>query len=169
MMGLFDFLKGKKKNDRPAPVKRTVLNLRVQDIVTYDLEDYMVVGKITYNDSGYEWHAYQLKGDRQSIWLSAEMDDQLELGIYRKVPTKVSSVSSTLEVEGVTYYQEEHSFARISAVEGQAGAVTGQQVEYWDFESDDEKYLSVEKWGGDLEVSTGYPITEKELKILAGS
>lgn len=169
-MGLFDFLSGRRKKDqRPEAVQRTVLSLQVNDIVTYDLEDYIVAGKITYNDSGYEWHAYNLKGDNGYIWLAAELDDQLELGIYRRVTTKISKVPDELTIDGVTYYMEEHGFASITAAEGQAGARTGQQVEYWDFESDNEQYLSVEKWGGDLEVSAGYPVTEKEIKIIAGS
>ncbi|MBO8170305.1 MAG: DUF4178 domain-containing protein [Bacillaceae bacterium] len=168
-MGLFNFFKKRNRNDSPPPVQRGPLNLRVNDIVTYDLEDYIVVGKITYNDSGYDWHAYHLKGDRESIWLAAEMDDELELGIYRRITTKITSVPDTLEINGVTYYQEEHGFARITEAVGQAGARTGQEVEYWDFESEDEQYLSVEKWGGDLEISQGIPIEERELKIIAGS
>lgn len=170
-MGLLDFLKRKiVRENPPKSTARNVLNLQVNDIVTYDLEDYIVVGKIAYNNSGYEWFAYNLKGDTRSIWLSGEMDDELEIGIYEKIQTKISKqIPEKLEIDGVTYYLEEQGSARITEGMGQAGAVTGQQVEYWEFESDDEKYLSVEKWGGDLEVSKGYPITAKELKIIAGS
>lgn len=167
-MGIFDFFK--KNPAQPKVVARNVLNLQVDDIVTYDLEDYMVVGKIVYNHSGYEWFAYNLKGDTKSVWLSAEMDDQLEIGIYERVQTKISNtIPDKLEIDGITYYKEEHGFAKITESVGQAGAVSGQQVEYWEFESDDEEYLSIEKWGGDLELSKGYSITEKELKIIAGS
>lgn len=170
-MGLFDFLKGKKKEDEQhTPIARNALNLQVNDIVSYDLEDYIVVGKIVYNDSGYEWYAYNLKGDTRSIWLSAEMDDELEIGIYERVQTKLSAkIPEELQLEGITYYLEEHGFATIKEVVGQAGAAIGQQVEYWELESDDEEYLSIEKWGGDLEVSKGYSISEKEIKIIAGS
>jgi CO dehydrogenase/acetyl-CoA synthase beta subunit len=170
-MGLFDFLKGKKKDDdQQKPIARNVLNLQVNDIVTYDLEDYIVVGKIVYSDSGYEWSAYQIKGDTRSVWLSAEMDDQLEVGIYERVQTKISTkIPDELQVEGITYYLEEQGFATIKEAVGQAGAAVGQRVEYWEFESDNEDYLSIEKWGGDMEVSKGYSITEKELKIIAGS
>ncbi|MCF6092554.1 DUF4178 domain-containing protein [Microaerobacter geothermalis] len=169
-MGLFDFLFKKKKEENDRPIQRNVLNLQVNDIVTYDLEDYIVVGKITYNDSGYEWHAYNLKGESRSIWLAAELDDELEIGIYERVTTSVGpSIPQKLTIDGTTYYMEEHGLATITHVSGRAGAVVGQKVEYWDFESEDEEYLSVEKWGGDLELSKGYSIGENELKIIAGS
>jgi hypothetical protein len=168
-MGLLDWFRPKKQAE-PSTRARNVFNLQPNDIVTYDLEDYMVVGKIEYNDSGYKWIAYNLKGDSRYIWLSAEMDDELELGIYEKIQTTISSkVPEELEIEGIVYYLEEQGTAQISEVLGQAGAVQGQRVNYWDFESDNEQYLSVEKWGGDLEVSKGYPISEKEIKIIAGS
>lgn len=169
-LGLFDLFKKKTKSDRPRPATRNVLNLEVNDIVTYDLEDYIVVGKIAYNDSGYEWHDYQLKGDRRRIWLSAEQDDELEIAVYEKIQTKLSTpIPDELEIDGVRYHLEEHGFANVTHVSGEAGASVGQNVEYWDFESEDERYLSVEKWGGQIEVSKGYPITEKEINILAGS
>jgi hypothetical protein len=167
-VGIFDLFK--KKSVEPRSNVRSVLNLQVDDIVTYDLEDYIVVGKIVYNDSGYEWFAYNLKGDTKSVWLSSEMDDQLEIGIYERVQTKLSnSIPNQLDIQGVMYYQEEHGYAKITESTGHAGAVVGQQIEYWEFESDDGQYLSIEKWGGDLEVSKGYSITSKELKIIAGS
>lgn len=170
-MGLFDFLKGKSSSEHSRPVQRDVLNLQVNDIVTYDLEDYMVVGKLTYRDSGYEWYDYQLKGESKRIWLSAEMDDELEIAVYEKVKYTVANpVPEQIQMDGVTFELEEHGLAEIAHVSGQAGAVEGQKVEYWDFATkDDERYLSVEKWGNDWEVSRGYPVTEKELNILAGS
>ncbi|WP_240666620.1 DUF4178 domain-containing protein [Longirhabdus pacifica] len=168
------FFKKKDKETKPSrglrPVEEQVFHLRVNDIVEYDLEDYVVIGKIVYDHGGYKWYAYQLKGDQQNIWLSAEMDDELELGVYQKVKTKITKVPDKMDMDGDTYYLEEQGTARIVEVDGQAGAVVGQQVQYWEFEADEEeRYLSVEKWGGDLEVSKGYPIKSKEIKIHLGS
>ncbi|OEF99317.1 hypothetical protein BHF71_01630 [Vulcanibacillus modesticaldus] len=168
-MGLFDIF-FKKKEKKTVQPRRDVFSLQINDIVTYDLEDYLVIGKLGYSDSGYKWIAYHLKGDKKNIWLAVEQDDELELGIYERIPTQITDVKDRLDINGIRYYLEEHGFARITEVVGQAGAVVGQQVEYWDFESDDEEhYLSVEKWGSDLEISYGYPISLKEISWLAGS
>jgi hypothetical protein len=46
-MGLFSKFFSKKEQQRPVPKERTALSIVVGDIVTYDLRDYEVVGKIT--------------------------------------------------------------------------------------------------------------------------
>src|SRR5690554_4827311 len=92
-MGLFSKLFSSKKQEKPAPKERNALNIQVGDIITYDLRDYEVVGKITYRDGSYEWLSYQLleEGGHNTIWLAAEMDDELELGIYKRVQLPVST------------------------------------------------------------------------------
>lgn len=169
-MGIFDSL-FKKKEKEVVKAKRDLFSLQVNDIITYDLEDYFVIGKLVYSDSGYNWIAYHLKGDHKNIWLAVEQDDVLELGIYERLPAQIPpDIKNQLDVKGIRYYQEEHGYAKITEAVGQVGAVVGQQIEYWEFESDDEEnYLSIEKWGSDLEVSYGYPITEKEIRWIAGS
>ncbi|MFC0272531.1 DUF4178 domain-containing protein [Metabacillus herbersteinensis] len=170
-----NLFRAEKNKDQEVEAKRTIHNLKVNDIITYDLEDYLVVGKLVYNHGGYIWNAYNLKGDTGYIWLSVEVDDEIELGIFKKIQTKIQTPDHhKLEIDGNVYYQEEQGEASITEVEGQAGAVVGQRVQYWSYEVDEDQslqypYLSVEKWGGDLEISKGYSISEHELTILAGS
>lgn len=80
--------------------------------MTYDLADYEVVGKITYRDGSYEWYAYQLLEGNQTKWLAAEMDDELELGMYEKINLPVNRpYPASLEYEGVTYTKDEEGEA----------------------------------------------------------
>lgn len=169
-MGFFKRLFNKKEDIKPAVKERTIHNLKVNDIVEYDLETYEVIGIIGYNDSGYKWACYHLKGEKKNIWLNVEVDDELELGIYEKIKIPVSEpFKNEIDIDGTIYYLDEKSTARIEKVDGQAGAAENQSVEYYDYESDDETYLSIEKWGGDIEASKGYSIEEYEIKIIAGS
>ncbi|KIL46414.1 DUF4178 domain-containing protein [Jeotgalibacillus campisalis] len=169
-MSFFSRLFGSKEKERPAVEERTVMNLKVKDIVTYDLEDYEVVGKLSYNDHGFKWYAYQLQGVSKVIWLSVEMDDELELGIYEKATLKLQEpLPKKIEHEGVLYYQDEHGTATVRG-EGRSQNVDGAQCRYFSYyDDDDEKALSIEIWGNDVEASTGYEIEEYELKIIAGS
>src|SRR3954451_6643836 len=88
-MSFFSKLFGKKADVQKPVEARNMFNLQMDDIVTYDLEDYKIVGKISYDDHGFKWHAYQLEGVSRTIWLSVEMDDELYLGIYEKVKLKL--------------------------------------------------------------------------------
>jgi len=167
-VGLLDKLFGRNK---PRVQKRTLKNLRVGDIVSYDLVDYTVVGLIKYEDSGYKWIAYQLEGEGERIWLAVEQDDTLEISIYRPVKLDIGKrPPNRINYDNKTFYLDEAGTATITGVEGEAGARPGQQIKYWQYEDEEEDFaLSVELWGGDLDVSYGYYIHERELSIMAGS
>ncbi|QQE76887.1 DUF4178 domain-containing protein [Alicyclobacillus sp. SO9] len=165
-MGLFSNLF--KKNSQPAE-RRTLFNLQQGDIIYFDLENYEVVGKLTYNDSGYKWYDYHLQSPSKDLWLSVELDDELELGVYEKLPTTMGSPNDNkVDYDGRRYYRDEKGTAVIDEVWGKAGAVVGQRVTYWDFETEDEEhFLCFEQWGPDFEISKGYEVTEKEIEIIS--
>ncbi|RKQ29930.1 DUF4178 domain-containing protein [Oceanobacillus halophilus] len=171
-MGLFSKWFSSKKQDKPVPKERNALSIEVGDIITYDLVDYEVVGKITYRDGGYEWLSYQLleEGGHNTIWLAAEMDDELELGIYKRVQLPVSKpYPKQLVYENKTYNKEEEGNARVLG-EGRSANLQGIETHYADYtDNEDESFLSVEAWGTEIEVSVGYSIEPYELKIIAGS
>lgn len=170
-MGLFSKLFSKdKKRNQPQVEERTPLNIQIGDIVSYDLVDYEVVGKITYRDGSYEWYSYQLLEGRNSIWLSAEMDEELELGIYKSITLPVSEpFPKELTYEGKTFHKEEEGKAQILG-QGRSENLHGKTTHYADYcDDEEEQFLSVETWGTETEVSVGEPIEEYEINILAGS
>jgi hypothetical protein len=169
-MSILKRLFGKKEKNVPVVKDRNVFTIEVGDIVAYDLEDYEVVNKLTYNDHGFEWLAYQLESPGKTVWLSAEMDDQVYLGIYEKAKLKLSEpIPEEIEYEGIRYFLDEAGTARVKG-EGRGKNVDGMNCRYFDYEDDDEeKYLSVEIWGSEIEVSSGYEINEYEIKIIASN
>lgn len=168
-MGFLSNLFQKKKHI-PEVKERNLFNIRVNDIIEYNLEDYQVVGKLTYNDHGWEWIAYQLLGSSETIWLSVEMDDELELAIYKTASEKLTEpIPKKVTINGVTYILEEHGKANVHG-EGRGKNVDGMVVKYYDFENDaEDRFLSVEVWGSEVEVSVGYGIDEFEIKVIAAS
>ncbi|WP_100330067.1 DUF4178 domain-containing protein [Bacillus xiapuensis] len=168
-MGFFSRLFHNKKQEDEIE-ERTVLNLQVGDIVTYNLEDYQVVGKLHYNDSGYTWDAYQLQGEGKIKWLSVEMDDELEIGMYERANLQLDQpIPESVAYKDRQYHLSEQGTAFVKG-EGRSQNVHGKDMEYYDFEDNSEEhFLSVEIWGSEVEVSYGYAIEEYEIKILAGS
>ncbi|OKL36484.1 DUF4178 domain-containing protein [Domibacillus mangrovi] len=154
----------------PETKDRTLLNIRVGDFVTYDLVDYEVTSKIHYNDSGYTWDAYQLAANGKALWLSVELDDEIEVGMYETIRLPgLEPGARKVTYNGCAYYLEEQGKAYVKG-EGRSENVHGKNVDYYDYADDSgEHYLSVEVWGGDVEVSYGYEIEEYEVTILAGS
>jgi hypothetical protein len=157
-----------KKAEKLEVEERNVFNLQINDFVTYDLEDYQVVGKLTYSDNGFTWHAYQLQSTNTVIWLSVEMDDELLLGIYEKCKLKLNEpIPNEIDLDGTTYFLDEKGTAKVIGV-GRGQNVNGATCRYFDFcDEEEERYLSVEIWNSEVEVSKGYEIEEYELKFIA--
>lgn len=168
-MGIFSKL-FQRKTEEPTVKDRTPLSIKVGDIVTYDLVDYEVVGKITYRDHSYVWYDYQLLEGKNSIWLSAEMDDELELGIYKSIKLPISEpFPKSIEYDGTMYYLDEEGHAQVIG-EGRSQNINGRTTHYADYcDEEEESFLSIETWGSETEVSVGYEIEEYEIKIIAGS
>ncbi|MFP7492782.1 DUF4178 domain-containing protein [Terribacillus saccharophilus] len=169
-MGILSRIFKKKAPERPAVRERNALSIQVGDIVEYDLVTYEVVGKITLRQGNYEWFDYQLVEGDKTLWLSAEMDDELELGIYEKIPLSVSKpYPKQLTHEGRTYFLDEQGEARVVG-EGRSRNINGSIVHYADYyDEDEEHFLGLEGWGSEIEVSHGYEIKPREIKIIAGS
>jgi hypothetical protein len=169
-LGILSRLFKKKTPDRPAVRERNALSIQVGDIVEYDLVTYEVVGKITSRQGNYEWFDYQLVEGDTILWLSAEMDDELELGIYKKIPLAVSKpYPKELTYEGRKYFLDEQGEARVVG-EGRSRNVNGSTVHFADYyDEEEEHFLGLEGWGSEIEVSYGYEINTREIKIIAGS
>ncbi|QGH35314.1 DUF4178 domain-containing protein [Gracilibacillus salitolerans] len=168
-MGFFSKLFNKK--EKKATVrKRNLLSIEVGDIIEYDLADYEVVGKITYRQNNYTWYSYQLLGESGTIWLAAEMDDELELGIYKKIQlVEANDFPDRLVFNNKTYSLDESGQAEVTG-EGRSSSLTGQRIRYAEYcDTDEKSFISVEEWNSDVEASIGYPIENYEVKIIAGS
>lgn len=169
-MGFFKNIFGGKE-EKVHVEKRNLFNIRVGDIVTYNLEDYNVIGLLEYDDEGWTWICYYLESGADKIWLSVEQDDEVEVGVFKNIRLPIDGKpQKELEYKGTRFYLEEKSDARIIRSEGQVGAKVGHWLNYWEYSDDEEeKYISLEEWDGDLEASLGQYIEPYELEILAGS
>lgn len=162
-MGLFDFLKP--KQEQPKIVPRNFFNIQVGDVVTYDEIDYMVKQVYEYNEGGYKWMDYHLVDNENDIWFGVDDDDGVELSMYHKVPWEDESFPKKVVHDGVTYYKEEHSTARVINKSDYTDT-KAVQVEYADYENEaGNKYLSLERWADDFEASVGFSIKPHHIKI----
>jgi hypothetical protein len=181
-MGFWDWLMGTPgqagttatgKKAVSATKRTSALHIEVGDVVAYDTVDYVVKNKISYDDEGFEWFDYMLVDDASGteLWLSAEDDDGLELGIYREVqlPDGIPPVPRTVTIDGVAYKQYEQSDARVTVEREDPTRSTHSEVEYWEYKAPGEKFLTITRWGGEYEASVGASIEEFELKVYPGN
>ena len=85
IVGVYLFLR--QRGDSPttestennAPENRTIFNLQLGDIIEYFGRDWVVEGKLIYDEDGFTWIEYLLQDQQDIRWLSVEEDDRVEL------------------------------------------------------------------------------------------
>lgn len=163
--------KRRKEEKVKKRAQRSVRNIRLNDIVTYMGQDFIVQSIATFDERGWRWKEYLLVDGKDEQWLEVEEDDELFVGLIKEidtVPFEGTKPPDALSYDGVRYKQVERGEASIT-YEGEAGARRGGRCKYFDYEGEGANYLSVEQIGETFEVYVGREVQEAGLEILPGS
>jgi hypothetical protein len=143
-----------------------------------DMEDFdvTILGRHIYREGESTW--YELEGDKgdRKVWIEFEEDDELEISIKIKdLKLRELGVSKSdldrmddqedgeFSYEGEKFYYEDSGQAVFyrNGIEENA-----ERFYYWDFENDNEdKYISVENWDGEVEASLSYPVKPSQVTV----
>ena len=160
--GVAGLIEGKRSGDA------TITNLRMGDIVTYFDVDYVVEGRVDYNDSGWPWTCFMLVDGDDVRWLAVEEDDKLEVSMWEEIDMDLGTEPpKTIEYDGERFKQVENGRANVTQT-GKTGRRAGMSCDYFEYEGSSERYLSVERWGMETEVSIGQDVNPYSLEILPG-
>lgn len=148
----------------------TVDNLRMGDIISYMGQDFLVEGHLLYDEDGWTWDTYMLKDQDTVRWLSVEWDDEREVWLWDELEDFEIEFPPPAEItyDGEVFTLDEKGTARAEN-QGKTRRRQGASVEYFEYSGSDERSLSVEKWGGDIEVSIGREINAYGLEIYPGT
>ena len=166
-----------------APRRRlsTPLELGLEDAVTYQLDDYVVRGIVTYFAGAREWRTYQLHDGKQERWLEVR-GNGADVGWYELQPR--SPGAGTDGVGGADGAGGAQETERTDSAEGnaaggapaEAGSATvgvesaagrrdGVFVEYQRFVRPDGSRRVVERWPDGTRVLTGQAISRDDLDL----
>ncbi|OKH51494.1 hypothetical protein NIES2101_18155 [Calothrix sp. HK-06] len=164
-----NLLKPTTSNKKLALVNTTIFDLKIGDIVQHMGIDWVIEGKLTYQEGAYYWYEYLLQDKDKIVWLSVEEDDRVEVALLE--PTNQLDVSKDpppeLTFAGEIYTRVDYGKARMTRT-GLTMKRKAEKCGYFDYESADGKILSIEIWDGDIEVSVGEKISPRSLTILPG-
>jgi hypothetical protein len=150
-------------------LRRNVFNLQIGDIVQYDGGDWVVEGRLTFNEDGFTWFEYMLQDGDLIRWLTVEEDDRVE--VFWMEPAKHLEISDVppkqLTYAGTIYRLEEEGKARMTRI-GTTLNKKAQRCHYFDYRGPNDQLLAIEDWGGDLEVTVGKRIRPSVLTLLPG-
>jgi len=162
-------LPGRKQREALPPLQRTVFTLQIGDIVQYQGGDWVVEGRLTFNESGYTWFEYMVQDGDDVRWLSVEEDDRVEVCWMETVSNLDISSKPPAEItyNGIAYEWDEQGMAQMQRL-GTTMNKQAQTCRYFDYTAANNQILSVEDWNGDLEVSVGQLIRPSSLTLLPG-
>lgn len=147
----------------------SIFDMQIGDIVQYLGQDWVVEGKLVYQDSGFSWLEYMLQDGDDIRWLSVEEDDWVTVSLLAPVADFEISGAPPSEVtyKGTLYCRTESGTAEMQR-EGNLRRPSAERCRYFDYEGPDNKVLSIEDWDGDVEVTAGHLIAPRALTILPG-
>ncbi len=152
------------------PGRRTVFTLQLGDIVQYGGTDWVVEGRLTFQESGYEWLEYMLQDGDRLTWLAVEEDDVLEI-YWMEIVTDLElrgDPPKNLTYQGITYRQTQTGVAHMT----RTGTMRHQppaRCRYYDYVvPDSNQRLAIEMWDNDVEISVGLSIRSSALTLLPG-
>ncbi len=176
------FGKKKKKEDIPNfdPTNVTLDQLQPGWLVDFDLKTWQVKAKHRYDmGDGFEMIEWELQCGSETRFLCREEDDDIYWTWMRKVPIgmidpklkdhilKYEDPPDEVEFEGILFEMESYGGGYFyKDCKG-----PGIPFLYWDYESDDEKYvMTIEQWGDtDFEAAIGEYVEEYQFSnILPG-
>jgi hypothetical protein len=162
-------LPNKKAQQALPPLQRTIFTLQIGDIVQYAGVDWVVEGRLTFDDRGYTWFEYMLQDGDAIRWLSVEEDDRVE--VCWMEPASNLDVSGNppyrITHNGITYEKVEQGVAQMQRL-GSTMNKQAQICRYFEYSAANDQVLSVENWNDDIEVSVGRRIRPSLLTLLPG-
>jgi hypothetical protein len=161
-------LTGKNSPELPSG-ERNVFNLQIGDIVEYVGRDWVVEGRLIYEEEGTSWLEYMLQDGSDIRWLSVEEDDIVQvffletnhtLDITDSPPKQLNFAKDTYRLvnSGLADMRQEGTILRRNA----------QKCQYFDYKGSESKVLCVEFWGEEIEVTVGERVNPRSLRILPG-
>ncbi len=118
--------------------------LKPNDALTYEGEDYVVSGRLEWSEGATRWHSYLLGGGSGELWLFAEQGGT-RLAIMRPVAVPPDAGAEYVSIDGVRYALTRQGTATVS-VTGSTGSRGGLFVGYRRYDGPEGRFLWLEEW-----------------------
>jgi len=160
-----------RKEAPPAPPQNPFEEARIGDIVSVDLEQYVISGKVVYFDRGYPPHriAYYLRDGKNISCLLIEKGREYECFLCEFVEGSLddpSEVPTRLDLDGDVFYDLEWNRTDLARTEGQTDFRSGDEVLLWRYCSEGEGYFFLQWQDGKFVAMNGQRLPSGEVKFL---
>jgi hypothetical protein len=186
--GFLAYRSGKKRAQPALPsgegatalLERTLVDVRVDDVVQSQGRDWLVEGIVRYEEDGHTWRGARILDGGDESWLVVGLDRGIGVNVRLLKSAKGIELSGyppeTLSVDGMHYTLAKRGTAT-AIFEGQLGALpvkgltpgASLRCRWWRYQAAGEKCLLVEQWGDTYRALSGETLPPDQVELLAAS
>ncbi|GIP38016.1 hypothetical protein J31TS4_12960 [Paenibacillus sp. J31TS4] len=162
----------KSNKQQPAPVVSLPFeDSAVGDIVTVDLEQYVISGKVSYYDRGHAPHrfAYYLQNGSEISCLIVEKGRKYECFLCSFLEGALddpNDVPTRLDVDGEVHYELEWHRSDLTKAEGKTDFRSGDEALLWRYFSTEDRYFFLQWQDGKFIALQGHRTPEADVKFM---
>lgn len=163
-------------------LERTVRDLRVDDVLTFDGKDFLCEGLIAYDEDGHRWFGGRIVDAGDVKWLvigieragagairMLSQDDAQAIAGYPPEALVVGDVRYVLDKRGAATCKLSGDVGTIGGIAKDRPAGHVERCRWWLYSAPGEDTMLVEQWGSDYRVLRGKKINEGAIEIIPGS
>lgn len=173
---------GQPQRSLGQPTERTLIELRVGDILAMDGQDYLCEGAIRYDEDGQRWISARCVDDQVIKWVVVGLDRAAASSVRVLAEEHDARLAGyppeSIAMSGVTYALEKRGTATCSLtgdVGGLAPLVQGrpaghsERCRWWLYTGPGDATLLVEQWGADFRALRGNKVGESSIEFMPAS
>lgn len=173
-------LKALPSGDGSKLLERTIADVRVGDVISYQSRDFLIEGVLAYDEDGHRWNAGRMVDGDDAYWLVAGMERAGSFIIRLMQDAKDIDIDGyppeTLLVGETRFNQDKRGTATIT-MKGETGLgrpnadglETAERCRWWMYDTAGEEAVIVEQWGKDFRVVRGTAIDASSIDMMPGS
>ena len=162
-----------------ALLERTVKDVRPNDVIQHDGNDYLVEGVVKYDEDGHTWSAARMIDGPRERWLLVGLERGGQPSVRVLAPAPGLDLSGyppeTLELGGTSWKLGSRGTAT-ATFQGDLAGLPGspteggsQRCRWWKYQAAGEKILFVEQWGEVYRALAGETVRPDQVELLAAS
>ncbi|ASS74418.1 hypothetical protein CIG75_05065 [Tumebacillus algifaecis] len=171
-MGFFDKIKGIFGADKPKGLEqRTLVNLKVGDIISIDLTDYEVTGITIYRGGSKQRIGYLLNDAGRKCFLLVETKEVIRAFLYETIQARLANpeaVNYEMIYDGLSYFEKVRGESNVNVI-GQSAFNTVDPVHWWMHVADSGQAMLIEWQNGETIFRIGAPIKADHITIFANN
>jgi hypothetical protein len=162
-------------------IERGVRDLRVDDVVTIDSNDFLCEGMIDYDEDGHKWKGGRVVDGSDEKWLVLGIE---RVGAVQRLmavdtSTPITGFPPEALVIGDTRYVQDKRGTATCSLHGELGALAElkkgrpdghvERCRWWLYAAPGDDTLIVEQWGSDYRVLRGKKVGDGMMELIPGS